>query len=233
MNESDDFDAIAASLRRQFSPPPLDALADRIAQEAEAHEAERAPARARPEPRRGRWLPVAGASVLAAAALLLVLRPSTPATPPPAVTENPPPPQEVAPPTTSERAGLQLHDFLQQGDRLPRDPVAWTPEGPSEVCATDGPAPYLLPTDTVTLLGECGGASGHLCSDYGLPADRALWVEVASAQVILCVERPWTDPKPRLPEGSPYQVFSSQLGDFTIHEITPLAEPLATGALRI
>lgn len=244
MSETDDFDPIAASLRRQFSPPDMDALADRIEREAALRAEEVSPPRATVvelptrRPRRA-MVAVAAVGAVAAAALLWMLRPAPSPEPLLEVTEGTsvaqPPPFESVPPTSSEQAGAQLHAFLQRDAPLPSTQVPWTADRPQEVCGTDGPQPQFVESEGVRLLGECGGRSGHLCSDFDLPAGRALLVEFVpeGTRAVVCIERPWTDPSPELPSASPYRKFTSQLGDFTVHEITPEDAPRASAAIRL
>ena len=222
-------EAIAASLRRQFSPPSLDALADRIAAEAAQRESEATRLPPPPEPA-PRW-PIALAVVLAAAAVLLLLRPESPPPPSPSVAAAPPR-KDVPPPTESERTGRALHEFLTRGDTLPSP----SDSRPPEVCGTDTDYPHLSEAagGVLQLLGECGGTTDERCETFALPADRALLVQLDSGErIILSIERPWTDPAPELPVQSDLHRFRSELGDYVIYEITPLDHPAATKFLQL
>lgn len=257
MNEPNDFDPtqdpLAASLKRQFAPPSLDALNVRIAAEAARVEAEskepdggenEAPANPAPanEPNRGRWI-VAAAFLAAAAVVLLIARPwdegTTPSTSPPVAPPIAPPiartqdPLEVVPPTTSERAGYQLDGFLRRGDVM-ATLDACGPLEPPEVCSTEADYPHLPPGLPVTQLGECGGGAKTSCAEVDLPADRALLVQLSTGdRAIVCIEHPWTDPKPTLPPGSRYNIFRRELGEYILYEITPLSEPEAASLIRL
>ena len=244
-------DPIAASLKRQFSPPSLEALEARIAAEAARLEAEDSEPAAAPELLEaandaannsgGAWL-VAAAFIAAAALVLLIVRPwaSDPASDAPAKPPKPSPiaktqdPQEVIPPTMSERAGHQLDGFLNRGDTLATTD-ACGPLEPPEVCNVDaGGYPHLPEGLPVTQLGECGGTTGTSCDEFDLPADRALLVQLSTgAQAIVCIEHPWTDPKPKLPPGSRYNIFRRELGDYILYEITPLGEAEAAPLVRL
>jgi len=230
MTAPDDVDPIAASLRRQFSPPALDELHERIAAEAGRRPAPPSTATSRAP---GRWA-VAAAFAVAAALVLWILRPPPnpkPATPPiPAVTEDPEAPVLV-PPTRARRAGAELDGFLDRGDRLPATSGALVAP---EVCDTEAGHPQLIADAGIVLVGECGGMTQTPCAAHDLPADRAMLVRLASGEhAILCIERPWTDPRPELPEDSDYRVFRSELGDYVIYEVTPASGPEASQLLRL
>ena len=76
--------------------------------------------------------------------------------------------------------------------------------------------------------------TGQGCDGFDLPADRALLVQLASGErIILCIERPWTDPAPELPPKSNLHRFRSELGDYVIYEFTPLDHPAATPFLQL
>ncbi|MCR9163426.1 MAG: hypothetical protein ACE37F_20120 [Nannocystaceae bacterium] len=245
-------DPIAASLKRQFSPPSLQAIEARVAAEAanleadqleaDADDGETGPAgvpAAANEPR-GWWM-VAAAFVAAAALVLLIAWPTRddaapqgepgPHAPPIAQTERP---LEVIPPSTSERAGHQLDGFLRRGDAL-ASADACGPREPPEVCDVEaGGYPHLPPAAAVTLLGECGGRSGTSCDTFDLPADRALLVQLSTGEhAIVCIEHPWTDPKPTLPPGSRYNLFRRELGAYILYEVTPRPEPEAAPLVRL
>ena len=234
MNEPADFDPIAASLRRQFSVPDLDVLEQRVAEAAAELERDagptlvEAPANDEPAPRR------TGVLAFAAAALLLViLRPwaSQAPAPAPPVAHRPSAPAVTA----SEHAGQQLHQFLQANARLPSGDADCEPPEPIERCAVEGGEPWLAPGGPFAQLGECGGATGSVCEEFGLPADRALLlVEAATgAHSILCIEQTWTDPKPVLPPNSPYQIHRAELGDFILYEVSEHDAPRAIEFLRL
>lgn len=236
---------IAASLKRQFSPPSLDALEARIAAEAARLDEEPAPASTPVPPAAndpgGRWL-VAAAFLAAAALVLLIARPWADPTPPNAPTTPPQrspiaktqDPEEVMPPTMSERAGHQLDGFLKRGDAL-ATADACGPLEPPEVCNVDaGGYPHLPEGLPVTQLGECGGTTGTSCDEFDLPADRALLVQLSTGEhAIVCIEHPWTDPEPKLPPGSRYNIFRRELGDYILYEITPLGEAEAAPLVRL
>ncbi len=249
MNDPAEFDPIAASLRRQFSAPDLGALEQRVAEAAhrqahaddlEAPTVEPAPAVVPQDTDRARgWtLGFAVASAVAAAIVLLLVRPweqdDRSRLDAPLIAETPRPHEQV-PPMLSERAGFQHDAFLRRGDALPADADGCQPPDPIERCATDGGEPALIEGDGVIQLGECGGSTGTDCSDFDLPADRALLVRYAPTgeQAIVCIERAWTDPHPELPLGSPYNIYRAELGDFVLYEITPLDQPKAIGFLRL
>lgn len=237
-------DPIAASLKRQFSPPSLDALEARIAAEAARLDegSDPAPATASNGPHaanetRGRGL-VALAFFAAAAAVLIIARPwaleptvRRPQTSPIAKTDEP---QEVIPPTVSERAGSQLDGFLERGDAL-TSADACGPREPVEVCNVDaGGYPHLPGGLPVTLLGECGGTTGTSCDEFDLPANRALLVQLSTGErALVCIEHPWTDPKPRLPPGSRYTIVRHELGEYILYEVTPLGEAEAAPLMRL
>lgn len=252
MSEPNELDPIAASLKRQFSPPSLRALEERIAAEAARMEVE-AEAESESEPESapafvpsaneapaepgGRWW-VAAAFVAAAALVLIIARPwaseppaNAPAKPPIAKTDDP---QEVIPPTMSERAGHQLDGFLDRGDSMAATD-ACGPLEPPEVCNTDaGGYPHLPHGLAVTQLGECGGTTGTMCDEFDLPADRALLVQLSTGErAIVCIEHPWTDPKPKLPPDSRYNIFRRELGEYILYEITPQSEPEAAPLVRL
>ena len=252
MNDPGEFDPIAASLRRQFSPPSLDALEQRIAEAAA--ELERVDARGEeeapevgPEPvvvpldanrPRGWGVGFAVAFAVAAAIVLLLVQPWEQAKPSkldaPIIAETPQP-HELVPPSSAERAGFQLDAFLRRGHALPTDATDCKPPEPLEQCASDGGEPTLIAGGGVIQLGECGGSTGTDCGDFDLPADRALLVSYAPTgeQAIVCIERAWTDPHPMLPPGSPYNVHRAELGEFILYEITLLDTPQALDYLRL
>jgi|GEM_PF-1937852 len=248
MSDPREFDPIAASLRRQFAPPSLEALAQSIEEEAARleHTDEAAPANEPPADTRvveavppsrepgGLVLGFAVAFAVAAAIVVLLARPWDPdpvAAPTPPVAEAP----ASMPPTTSQRAGEQLDRFLALGAHLGGDEESCAPPEPSEVCDGGQDYPHLLPNASVRQVGECGGGSGRLCADFDLPADRALLVQLSpeGEHAIVCIERAWTDPAPELPASSAYNIFRSQLGDYVIYEVTPLAQPRARDFLRL
>ncbi len=241
MSQSKDFDPIASSLRRQFSPPSLAALERRI--EAEAARLEDAQPQAlyalppvHTEPSSTWPLVLTVALAVAAAVLLMLIRAWEPD-----VGQSAPPPvaetrevAEVIPPTSSQRAGLQLDGFLGRGDTLAGEAQRTTTE-PPEVCNGEREFPQLVPGPTVELLGECGGLTGVACADFDLPADRLLLVRLdpEGRRAIVCIERPWTDPHPKLPPGSDYNIFRRELGDHILYEVTPLDEPRALELIRL
>ncbi len=237
MTDPNDFDPIAASLRRQFSPPPLDSVEQRVADEAERLEAEAAGDGAvvfipQDAPPRRSWM-VAVGFFAAAALVLLLLRPWSsdspgPSTPSVAETLDPP---VVVPPTASQRAGHQLDGFLSRADALPADAECMTPP---EVCDTEAGYPHLPADAPLQQLGECGGQTEAGCEEFDLPADRALLVRLSTGEhAIVCIERPWTDPKPELPPASGYNIFRRELGDYILYEVTPRAAPEASRFVRL
>ncbi len=255
MNDPGEFDPIAASLRRQFSPPDLGALEQRIAEAALEQEQEQEQEQAddletpaiepdrvvvplRADPQRGWTVGFAVAFAVAAAIVLLLARPweqDKPSTLDAPLIAETPRPHELVPPMLAERAGFQLDGFLRRGDALPTDAAGCQPPEPEERCATDGGEPALIPGGGVIQLGECGGNTGTDCGDFDLPADRALLVSYAPTgeQAIVCIERAWTDPHPKLPPGSPYTIHRAELGEFILYEITPLDQPQALEHLRL
>lgn len=252
MNDPGEFDPIAASLRRQFSPPDLGALEQRIAEaalqqeqdddfETPAIEPDPATVPLPEAPRRGWAVGFAVAFAVAAALVLLLARPwaqdepSTLESPNLAEIAETQRPHEVVPPMLSDRAGFQLDAFLRSGNALPTDAAGCQPPEPIERCATDGGEPWLPPGSGVIQLGECGGSTGTDCGDFDLPADRALLVSYAPTgeQAIICIERAWTDPHPKLPPDSRYNVHRAELGEFILYEITPLDQPQALELLRL
>ncbi len=246
MNDPGEFDPIAASLRRQFSPPSLEALEERVARAAAEQAQADTPKLAEPNPavipladrRRGWTVGFAVAFAVAAAIVLLLARPWEPSEPlqpdPPIIAETAQP-HELVPPMRADRAGFQLDAFLRRGDTLPTDTDNCKPPEPVEQCATQDGEPTLLAGNGVVVLGECGGSTGTDCGDFELPADRALLVRDASTgtQAIVCIERAWTDPHPRLPATSPYNIFRAELGEFVLYEITPLDQPQALDVFRL
>ncbi|MGH1340836.1 MAG: hypothetical protein ACRBN8_04760 [Nannocystales bacterium] len=253
MNDPGEFDPIAASLRRQFSPPPLGALEQRIAEAAALQEAA-APQESEPETPvlepesavlpietarpRGWTVGFAVAFAVAAAVLLLLARPWKQTEPSeldtPLIAKTPRP-HEVVPPTSAARAGFQLHTFLSRGAALPSGEIDCEPPDPVERCSVEGGEPTLVEGGGVIQLGECGGSTGTDCGDFDLPADRALLVSYAptGAQAIICIERSWTDPHPQLPPGSPYNIHRAEVGEFILYEITPLDQPQALDLVRL
>lgn len=252
MNDPGEFDPIAASLRRQFSPPSLDALELRIAEAAAEQEQidprdENQPAEVESEAvvvpldadgRRGWTVGFAVAFAVAAAIVLLLIQPWDQAEPSrldaPLIADTPLP-HELVPPSSAERAGFQLDAFLRRAHALPTDETDCEPPEPLEQCASEGGDPTLIAGSGVIQLGECGGSTGTDCGDFDLPADRALLVSYAPTgeQAIVCIERAWTDPHPMLPPGSPYNIHRAKLGEFILYEITPLDQPLALDLLRL
>lgn len=241
MNEPGDFDPIAASLRRQFSVPDLGALEQRVAEAAAELERDagptlvESPANDEPAPRRVGALAFAVAFA-AAAVLVVILQPWASDDP----VAHPPVAHRPAPPvaTASERAGEQLHQFLQANARLPSgdaDCEPPEPPAPPDRCAVEGGEPWLAPGGPFAQLGECGGSTGSVCAEFELPADRALLlVEAATgAHSILCIERAWTDPKPVLPPNSPYQIHRAELGEFIVYEVSEHDAPQAIEFLRL
>jgi hypothetical protein len=247
MNDPGEFDPIAASLRRQFSPPSLDALEQRIARAAAEHGHADTFDGAQPDPvavpleadRHPGWtVGFVSAFAVAAAIVLLLARPWERPEPSdvdaPVIAETAQP-HELVPPMRAERAGFQLDAFLRRGDTLPTDTDDCKPPEPVEQCATQDGEPTLLGGHGVVVLGECGGSTGTDCGDFDLPADRALLVRYAptGTQAIVCIERAWTDPHPRLPATSPYNIFRAELGEFVLYEITPLDQPQALDVFRL
>jgi len=256
MNDPGEFDPIAASLRRQLSPPDLGALEQRIAEAAALQEVEpqveaqiEAPAiepdsvvveldADRP---RGWTVGFAVAFAAAAAIVLLLARPWEQAEPSqldtPLIAKTPQP-HEVVPPSSADRAGFQLHTFLSRGETLSADETDCKPPeapDPMEQCSVEGGEPTLITGRGVIQLGECGGSTGTDCGDFGLPADRALLVSYASTgeQAIVCIERAWTDPHPKLPPGSPYNIHRAELAEFILYEVTRLEHPQALEFMRL
>lgn len=244
MTEHDDTAqaAIEAALRRQFSPPDLDALSDRIAAAAMAAEAE-APAEL------GTAVPAAAngaprhefAVVVAVAAALVVMlawprgdRPSRVPAPRdrPAVAAGPTPPTPPSlPGTTSHQvAGQQLDDFLRTADYAPGSPQDCRVHDPLlDDSAVGGGTPTLVESEDKRLVWECGGETGIDCADHDLPAKRMMIVRLLASQtdVIVCIEPPGADPRPELPSDSEFNIFRRPLGDYVLYEVTPLAQPLA------
>lgn len=242
MSEPNDFDPIAASLRRQFSPPSLERLDDHIAEAAAQYERESVDAEDTVGPpgrgRSPRWGLGFAVAFAAAAIVLLALRPWQTATlkDPSQAAE---PSAGLGPialaPTSGQRAGLQLDRFLSQRDSLPGDDPTCSVTVPPQNCESATEGPHLVWSPVVEQVGECGGTTGQDCSAYDLPADRALIVRLqpSGANAIVCIERPRTDPHPELPVDSAYNIFRSKLGAFVIYEITPLPHPQATEFLRL
>ncbi|MBL4686320.1 MAG: hypothetical protein JKY37_17125, partial [Nannocystaceae bacterium] len=211
MSEPNDFDPIAASLRRQFSPPSLERLDDHVAKAAAQCEQEATqpadiaaadteesvgpPGRARSR----RWGLGFAVAFAAAAIVLVALRPWQPAT-------HEDPSQAADPsaglgpialaPTSRQLAGLQLDRFLSQRDSLPGDDPTCSVTVPPQNCESAVEGPHLVWSPTVEQVGECGGTTGQDCSEYDLPADRALIVRLqpSGANAIVCIEYPRTDP---------------------------------------
>ncbi len=250
MSEPNDFDPIAASLRRQFSPPSLQPLDDRVETAArrlsqEAPRPIRGPSDSDDEPRlqvpseRGtspRLFWGVAVAVAAAAILLVMLRPWQPTRgmpePGPAGTAAESSPST---PDSQKVAGLQLDAFLSRRASLPGDDAACDVAAPPEACDDPETMPHLIADPSVQQIGECGGATAVDCADFELPADRALVVRLmpSGATAIVCIEHPWTDPHPELPAPSAYNIFRSQLGDYVIYEVTPLERAQATEFLRL
>ena len=232
---------IEASLRRQFEPPSLEALEQRVAQAA--GEARETPEESgthvvsmptsSPAPT---WRRTVGLAMAVAAAIVLVWwlgsRPhpiGSPASPD--VTDGSP---EIAM-ASRLGAGKQLDAFLHAARELPpMDADCAMIEAPPSCDGTEQ-QPQLQPDLEVRLLGECGGATGIACADHDLPAQRAMLVrlEPSGADAIICIEPPWADPKPILPDGSTYNIFRRQLGTYVLYEVTPLSAPQALAHFAI
>ncbi|MEM6997174.1 MAG: hypothetical protein AAF721_42105 [Myxococcota bacterium] len=225
----DDRDPIDEALRAHFAPPSLDALNERIAAAAEGETAEpRAP-------RRPGWPGGLAVAVAAAALLAWALRLGTP--PPDGAPPRTTSPGTMADPSGPRHvAGLQLTTFLADGAALPPVDVDCSAvlAAPPNCDGTED-APQWTGTPSLQLLGECGGATGIDCAAHDLPAQRALVVHLAEqgADVIVCIEPPWADPKPLLPEGSGYNIFRRTLGAYVLYEITPLPHAVAVDQLSI
>lgn len=161
--------------------------------------------------------------------------------------EGPPDPMPIAepermgprdtamPPTSSARAGMQLTAFLNRGDSFEDDGQGCAVAEPPEVCGAAQDYPQLLADGSVSQLGECGGRTASDCADFDLPADRALLVrlEPSGRRAIVCIERAWTDPHPRLPSQSGYNIFRRELGEHILYEITPLDHSQALDRIRL
>ncbi len=240
MSEPDDFDPIAGSLRRQFSPPPLDDLHARIAEAAAQHDAAAptklptpTPAPARPGWRRPLGIALAFA---AAAALLVFFAPwGDPSNEEPRGDRPGNPPMVAVAQTPQQLAGAQLDGFLGRGERLPNDGVSCNVAVATPPPNCEGLQPTLMASPDVQLVGECGGTTEVDCAAHDLPAQRAMLVrlEPSGALAIVCIEPPWADPHPELPPGSDYNIFRSTLGSYVLYEVTPLEQPQATPWLRL
>ena len=226
---------VEASLRRQFEPPSLEALEQRIANAADERRQGAATDRvgaadaSQAGQSWGRWV---GLAVAVAATALLAWwiggRSSTVPSLPLA-----PEPEPIA--MTSRLAGDQLDSFLRSARALPpTDANCAAVEAPPSCDGTE-PQPQLLPGLEGRVLGECGGATGVPCAEHDLPAQRAMVVklEPGGAEAIVCIEPPWADPKPVLPEGSRYNIFRRELGTYVLYEVTPLPKPLALSYFSI
>lgn len=229
MSDRDPWDAIGASLREQFEPPSLEALADEVDRIAvqtatDARESEEA-ANARPSSS-AQWSRAGVLVAVAAAVVLVWWLGRAPAVVP---TDEPEPHVPRIAMGSEQVAGSQLHEFLRTGQALPPVDVNCSViEAPPD-CQADGPQPFLEEGLAVSVLGECGGLTGIDCAGYALPAQRALHVRLqdSGADVIVCIEPPWADPHPELPPGSDYNIFRRTIGEFILYEVTPLAEPVA------
>lgn len=238
MSEPTDFEPIAASLRRQFSPPDLEHAIARVV--AAASDAERvivAPSVDEPAPKSSRRRGVAGLVVAfaAAAALVLALGPWRPDVESRTQAESSNDPTTVAlAPSPAQLAGRQLADFLKHGNTLPGDPGSCSVEQAPPDCRGAEDGPRLRSTPNALLMGECGGTTGVDCASHDLPAQRAMLVRLmpSGTHVILCIEPPWADPHPRLPDDSEYEIFRRSVGGYVLYEVTPLDQPRAMDYLE-
>jgi hypothetical protein len=233
MSEHDPWDsdlgqAIEGSLRRQFAPPSLDGLNEQIARAAAEHarhEQHEPATLARP---RASWRrPVAAALVVAAAAALIwVLGPSPKRSADPL-------PQLVAHTSAQALAGRQLHDFLRTNTALPIYTDCAAIEPPTDCQSHVAQVVTFAPE--LRIAGECGGTTGIECADHGLPARRAILVQLepSGASVIVCIEAASADPRPVLPTNSEYNIFRRTLGDYVLYEVTPLPQPMALDLITL
>lgn len=228
---------IEASLRRQFEPPSLAALEQQIADAAEAAEAEASGTHVVPlpatRPSSASWRRSVGLAMAVAAAVVLVwwlgsgAPPST--TPEDSLLDAP----KIAM-ASRLAAGEQLDAFLNAARALPPMDADCATEAPPS-CEGTEQQPQLQPDLEVRLLGECGGVTGFACADHDLPAQRAMLVQLepSGAEAIICIEPPWADPKPVLPDGSDYNIFRRQVGTYVLYEVTPLSAPQALSHFSI
>ncbi|MCX4246544.1 hypothetical protein [Paraliomyxa miuraensis] len=240
-------EAIDDSLRRQFAPPSLDGLNDRIAAiaasmgEAEPRDAaqgvdplplsSRATSREPPGEDRSRALVLVAFAV--AAALVLVFswpRGGGPAT---QGTHD----SALAVATPSQVAGKQLHDFLRAAryPSPPGDMDCALEQPPSPSCSAAEGTPTLVANLGMQLVWECGGLTGVSCQAHELPAQRLMVVQLlpAGPDVLVCIEPPWADPQPELPDDTDYRIFRRTLGSYVLYEVTPLDEPRVLSHVKI
>lgn len=243
MSEHEPWDEVEASLRREFSPPALDALNERIAEAAaelvadEPTEEPTVLAPANEDPARGSgWrVPLAvGLSVAAAVALVWALSANPPSPDAPRTSQDSTDPGLIAA-APRLAAGAQLDGFLSRGDRLPFDDGSCAEPTPPPNCNDERPIPQLLASAEVSLVGECDIERGIDCALHELPAQRALLVRLNDhdENVIVCIEPPWADPRPVLPPDSRYNIFRRTLGEYVLYEITPLPEAVAVEHLAL
>ena len=224
---------IEASLRRQFEPPSLEALEQRIAEAAESAEAEDSGTHVVPlpatRPTSSSWRRSVGLTMAVAAAIVLAWWIGS--RPPPSTTPEGTPQIAMA---SRLAAGEQLDTFLNAARALPPMDANCVADAPPS-CEGTEQQPQLQPDLEVRLLGECGGATGIACADHDLPAQRAMLVQLepSGAEAIICIEPPWADPKPVLPEGSDYNIFRRQVGTYVLYEVTPLSAPQALSHFSI
>lgn len=222
---------IEASLRRQFEPPSLAALERQIAEAAAATESEESGTHVVPlpatRPARPTWRRSVGLAMAVAAAIVLVWWIGS-GSPSSTTSEDTPPDEPKIAMASRLAAGEQLDAFLNAARALPPMDADCATEPPPS-CEGTEQQPQLEPDLEVRLLGECGGATGVACADHDLPAQRALLVQLepSGAEAIICIEPPWADPKPVLPEGSDYNIFRRQVGTYVLYEVTPLSAPQA------
>jgi len=210
---------IEASLKRQFEPPSLEALEQQIADAAaDDSGAEVVPLSAKAPT----WRRPLGLAMAVAAAVALVWWLGSR----PGPADSDPSLPKIA--MASQRAGEQLDAFLAAARALPPADVNCVAVAPPN-CEGTEQQPQINPDLDVRLLGECGGTTGISCADHDLPAQRAMLVQLepSGVEAIICIEPPWADPKPVLPEGSDYNIFRRQVGTYVLYEVTPQSAPQA------
>jgi len=241
MNEREPWDDVEASLRREFSPPSLDALHERISEAAAEVVSEEAPstmtAVAAAKGKRGtsaRWRAPMFVAMAVAAALALVWAlgsrvvalPGNDVDSPRHPSEEPMGPIAAA---SRRAAGAELDEFLVRGAVLPTSEVNCAEPQPPPNCNDDREVPHLIASADLQLLGECDISEGIDCARHDLPAQRALLVHLGThdENVIVCIEPPWADPRPLLPPDSRFNIFRRTLGDYVLYEVTPLPQAVA------